>query len=444
MGALLAGVNRVVNQMATNEVAADDVESPETWEPEWLPYVEFVEMTRGLDFEYPVTVERVSIADTLAADRESVEEDISWLEPYVALGLVDADVSYSDEMANFESNWVLAYYDSELDTIYIPEGELTLVVASSLVHELTHALQDQHEMIDVDFFTTDEYVGHRALVEGDADWVEARWEAQLSLAESDEIAAEYAAMDAEAAGIATGDPYLENMLASPYWLGDPAVELIYYRGGQSAMDRLLKNGPGSSEYLIDPLGSTLEPVGGKRLVATPENADEGSASWSDSLGAVDLYNMLTPLIGAEAAIDAVMGYDDDRYLPYQRDGENCVAMVVWTDTTVDAEELRLALVASGAADVDTGTFGKPSGPGVTFTACDSTPVNDPATQSANQLGPLVVLNWMLFDHLQNGVEDEVARCAAKAQASALAIDVLPDWETIVADSSAAVVACQTE
>ncbi|MEZ5342233.1 MAG: hypothetical protein R2706_12520 [Acidimicrobiales bacterium] len=423
----------------------DEIQAkPQTWDAAWLPYVTFVEATRGLEFVYPVTIERVSIADSLAEQGDHEPADNSWLTPFYAFGLVDRSLDFEAESAAFESEWVLAYYDPVAETVFIPEGELSLVVQSSLVHELTHALQDQHDMIEVDFVTSDDYVGHRALLEGDADWVERRWEEQLSAADQVTIGDEYAAMDAELATAATLGGFVSNYYTMAYALGDPAVEIIRETGGQAALDSVLRTGPGSSEFLIDPLGAALRPSNAKHSAPLPDVYDDDSEVWADALGAVDLYNVLVPTIGVEAALDAVIGYDDDRYTTFARNGAACVSVVIWADTAGDAEELLAALVQSGATDPAIGEFGKPASPGVGFITCEDNPTSVPSAQTAEQIAPLAVLNWMVYEHLAAGADPGPASCAAREQAIALPLSDRIDWMALLAESDAYLEACLAE
>ena len=76
---------------------------------------------------------------------------------------------------------LLAYYDQDEDRIIIRGTEISPALSVTLVHELTHALQDQH--FDLDREDESEDGGDevfRSLVEGDATRVEDGYIASLS------------------------------------------------------------------------------------------------------------------------------------------------------------------------------------------------------------------------------------------------------------------------
>ena len=67
------------------------------------------------------------------------------------------------------------YYDPQRDTFYVADWMDPAEQSDAIIHELTHALQDQHFRLD-DFTqrirgNTDAMLARSALVEGEAVWV---------------------------------------------------------------------------------------------------------------------------------------------------------------------------------------------------------------------------------------------------------------------------------
>ncbi|NUO51263.1 MAG: hypothetical protein HOV80_20590 [Polyangiaceae bacterium] len=125
---------------------------------------------RELDFSEAVPVEKISREEYRALQEaealEITDEDLTDLaETYGRLGYFPPSLDLRSIYA-VSSDWIDAYY-SDVD------GKITVVgepLDGLLIHELVHALQDQHFALgaykDVD--TTDEHLARRAVVEGDA------------------------------------------------------------------------------------------------------------------------------------------------------------------------------------------------------------------------------------------------------------------------------------
>lgn len=69
----------------------------------------------------------------------------------------------------------LGLYLSGSDAMSLRTGDLTIEQQATVVHELVHALTDQHHALDRFTATEDAAFAWRALVEGDASVVENRW-----------------------------------------------------------------------------------------------------------------------------------------------------------------------------------------------------------------------------------------------------------------------------
>src|SRR5262249_14533233 len=93
-----------------------------------------------------------------------------------ALGLLGPHDDLTAEQSELESSGIAGFYDPATKELVVAAGKLTPFVRQVLVHELTHAVDDQHFDLNrpqLDADTTDEKpLAFRALAEGDATFVE--------------------------------------------------------------------------------------------------------------------------------------------------------------------------------------------------------------------------------------------------------------------------------
>src|SRR5690606_38956653 len=117
-------------------------------------------------------------------DEDAVAEIDDFVAMSRALGLVRGEVDLVGAASDLQASGTLAYYDPALERVTVRGTELTPSVRATLVHELTHVLQDQHfdlsRIGDPDF----ERAGPlRAIVEGDAGRIEDAYVAEELSAE---------------------------------------------------------------------------------------------------------------------------------------------------------------------------------------------------------------------------------------------------------------------
>ena len=136
----------------------------------------FVEAARGLTFKEPVAVhladdaefEDLLFATVTDEDWADMEASAASLE---ALGLVEPGIDMRATMTDLLGAGVLGYYDTETGELVLRGGEINPLVQSTLVHELTHAIDDQRFELDrpeLDEATDESGFGFSALVEGNA------------------------------------------------------------------------------------------------------------------------------------------------------------------------------------------------------------------------------------------------------------------------------------
>ena len=150
------------------------------YEEEIEELITITERIRGLEFiEQPkiLLLDTASYRQRLA---EIVEEEYSDLEAadalYTLLGLLKPEDSLEDLYKKMFSQSASAYYDSDTREVVVPISDtgFDLIGRSSMIHELVHALTDQHFDFDsiydalAEEYKYDQLFALQAFVEGDA------------------------------------------------------------------------------------------------------------------------------------------------------------------------------------------------------------------------------------------------------------------------------------
>ena len=340
---------------------------PDAWDERVADLAAFVERERGLDFEHPVRVDFLSEAEYSDAarvdeamladeDREALDESAAVLE---ALGLVPEGTDLLATANEMADTGTLAHYDPVTETVTVRGTEMTTVLATTLVHELTHVAQDQ--AFDLERVFEDENgggEGFHALVEGDAVRIEVAYVESLAADEQDAYWDDYLGeVDDAEAGLGAVPPAMQALFAAPYVLGDPFVALVAADGGNRAVDDAFASPPASSEHLIDP-GSFF--AGDAPVDVDDPDPPDGAerVGEPDVLGAVGLFVLLSERLDAEVALAAADGWGGDRYAVFRDADRTCARVDVVADSPDDLDELAAALRdwaaagPAGAASVD--------------------------------------------------------------------------------------------
>ncbi|HKY16741.1 MAG TPA: hypothetical protein VJM33_17580, partial [Microthrixaceae bacterium] len=307
----------------------------------------------------------------------------------------------------------LAYYDPITDVINVRGDELTAGLRVTLVHELTHALQDQHFGVEslVQNPDSEASAAARAVIEGDAANVE---QAYVETELTEEEVAEYEEENAgsiEESEVDLGDvpAFLTTSFSVPYFFGPTFVALFGTDIDSGSLDAELVDGlldrtPLATGHLFDPLAQL--DVASVATVDSPE-LGSGEAFDEGTFGAVSLFGMLAEHLDPVAAMDAVDGWRGDAYRADtaesdesgqdededDADGDDaggddsgddesadsaaasdspmCIAADIVMATEDDAAELRTALDAwRSAMPAEAGAEVDGEGQTVSFRSCD--------------------------------------------------------------------------
>ncbi|HEX6159723.1 MAG TPA: hypothetical protein VF111_06130 [Thermoanaerobaculia bacterium] len=245
--------------------------------------MEAVEKIRGRKFLRAVQTAQIQRAKLSQHLEKQFAKDLpysieDWGRILRALQLVDADTKdVLPKLLKLYEAQVLAFYDADTHTYYAIDklppqiaemakgADPKMVEEMVQVHELMHAMQDQHWAIaerDKKLRTdTDAMLAYHALLEGEAVLVMlanimGAMGVDLDTVLADEnmaktvinaAKAEQGAMDLQGA-----PPYFGEMLKFPYLDGLSFVVAAYRRGGWKELDRIHANPPTSTREILHP------------------------------------------------------------------------------------------------------------------------------------------------------------------------------------------------
>jgi hypothetical protein len=335
---------------------------PQEVQDELLGLVRTTEELRGLRFlEAPiikvVTEEELDerVRDQILEDSEDFPADEAL---YRLLGLLDDDVDLETLLLDLYGEQVAGYYDGETGELVVPTREdgFSVVQRATLVHELTHAVTDEHfgfheiwtEMLDND--RLDEATAYQALLEGDASLAELLYLQTLSQQEIGEFFAE--ALDVDTSILDSAPQFIQDSLIFPYDSGLAWVQDLYLGDGWDPINSAYSEMPflpGSTEQIITPDDYQRD---------LPQVLDEAAPSVAgydlqrESVwGEFGFRIMLDQVLGEDVGIDAADGWGGDWYAQWY-DGQNAALLILFQgDTERDTEELEDALVDYATAAV---------------------------------------------------------------------------------------------
>ncbi|HEX3622311.1 MAG TPA: hypothetical protein VHT97_08355 [Acidimicrobiales bacterium] len=311
-----------------------------------IPQLEaFVEQARGLKFLSPVKVSVLGDAAFRRRYDAGGTTDAGGPDPgtdlFRALGLDDGS-SQNSSGSTSDADSVDGYYDSDTKELVVRGTSPTPFVRQVLVHELTHALDDQHFGLDPDVVDDEAGMADDALVEGDATAIEYRYVDSLSPAEQRQAADEENA--AGGTGFDASDP-LAELDDFPYVDGPDFIAALVAAGGQARVDDAFRAPPTTSAEILHPdrylsgrgRAEVRAPVAGGRV------ADDGV------IGEYLLGLVLEETVPKAESERAAAGWAGDHYVAWRSGRRTCVRVSVALDTDNDRTELASA-VQKWAAD----------------------------------------------------------------------------------------------
>lgn len=292
-----------------------------------------------------------------------------------AFGLVPESLDLVKFLPELLTSQVAGYYDPErhylalvhrdgeiLPSTDLPADDARKAEEAVLVHELTHALQDQHFHLET--FTSgqlldDADVARGALVEGDATLVMMDFFAEMSLASVPGIEKTMGSFLDDPRKLlesTPGVPGAAELAKAPAWFQDTLL-FSYFEGFQFSLSARRKGG----QVLLDH-AFTTDPPRSSEQILHPEKwhtkrDDPVVLRWPDlsrtlpgwtkvseaQLGELTIRTLFRGALKKDdRAAPAAAGWGGDRFAVYQKAGERLLAWVTEWDTETDAREFQAA------------------------------------------------------------------------------------------------------
>ncbi len=333
--------------------------------------VPIIEELRGLRF---LDVPEVTVLNEEELGSRIQEKILSKIDPaelavdqaYLELlGMLDGSVDLATALPALYAEQIGGFYDGDTDEMVVLGGqEITPLTRMIMVHELIHALTDQHfgwyDTVTAlsDAERHEESVALQALYEGDATYFQVVYMQALPANDQLVVAAELFGFDTSVADSLPA--WLNADLAFAYDAGFAFVTRLVADGGIAAVDQAYRHIPETTEQILDPPAYfTFEP--GRPVVLLDTSLAGYEVHAEGTFGQWNLSLLIENALGVGNAAVASDGWGGDEYRILSSGTEIAFMLHYEGDTPRDAEELEAALletideamaVGGGSADDD--------------------------------------------------------------------------------------------
>src|SRR5215510_10705466 len=296
-------------------------------------------------------------------------EDVSSV--YAKLGLLPRGVDLRTTLLSFYSSQTLAFYDSTAKKVVLggaPDGRSVTPVLGEfdekiIVHELTHALQDQHFSVGSKLRALDngdKALALRSIAEGDAVLTEYAY----SFGGLNEWLSSYIRQVCnpaiEAATLPGIPAFIRDKLLFQYRAG--AIFLSHFLGknGWFPINLIYQYPPLSTEQILHPEKYSAAPDPPTRITLknlTGLFSTEWREIENDTLGELMVRCLFEQFLDPADAAAVANGWDGDRLVAYQNGEEVAFIWATVRDSQKDAEEFfekyqKIRPLKNGTASVD--------------------------------------------------------------------------------------------
>jgi hypothetical protein len=330
---------------------------PKHWDARVLTAVRFVEHDRGLAFKHPVAVEFLRPAQFVRHLTGRSRNSDAWGElddqaaELISVGLVPDTANLGLARNQLSKASVLGFYDFSSQHIVVRGNRLSAAATVTVVHELTHALQDQYFHVgrisaDLGAHSSGGQQDGRsdafqAVVEGDARRVELDYVRSLTPSQRATVTTEEEAVSRSAESATGAVPSVLVASADmPYTLGRAFVDYQRQVAGPQGVAGLFRRWPGSAMEILQPWRYTAGDA--PTAVAVPAAPDGADVFDAGSFGAFNWYLLLAERLEPAQALAAADEWAGDGFVAYRTNGQACFRADV---RATAGRTLRAALLA---------------------------------------------------------------------------------------------------
>jgi hypothetical protein len=273
------------------------------------------------------------------------------------LGMIPVNYKYKEELINLYTSQIGGYYDPKAERYVMPTWVPEVLQAPTAIHELTHALQDQHYNLDSfndpKKFTVDQVLARAALVEGDAMAVMVDYQrdelghASIQTETSVDSMVLQQSLSLMLIPQFRAAPYsIGYSMLFPYTSGLRFVHALLKQGGWKAIDQAFTNPPKSTEEVLHPEKFNAK-ISDFREIKDQEalditNNSKAKVEFATTLGEFTLGLMLGTHISKDAATSAAAGWAGDRALIINNGSVRGVLVYTEWDSPEEAKEFYSA------------------------------------------------------------------------------------------------------
>lgn len=313
------------------------------------------EESRALPFLEMPTVTILDQTEFASRVAEEVGKDVdaeglaSNQKLFELMGMIDSGIDLHQLLVDLYAEQVLGFYDGSAKEVVVPAAVdgFTAFQRVTLVHELVHALTDQH----FDFYPEherllaegngDDAAALLAAIEGDATYQQFLYLQNLDPSEAAEAATE--AMSFDTTRLDAAPTWVGLDLAFPYEQGLVFIGQIIAEGGLKAVDKMYQDLPTTTEQILNPRKylrreepTRLEPVS----VTLPGWEIGQDGSW----GEWGVRMILTGAVTPGKVTQAADGWGNDSFRTLVDGDDIAMAWEYVAETDQDAEDLVNALL----------------------------------------------------------------------------------------------------
>ncbi len=213
-------------------------------------------------------------------------------------GLVPQDFDLKKSTIDLLTEQAAAFYDYDNKKLYLLQDASGIEETTTLAHELSHALADQHfdlgKFMDENSSTDDEDLARTAVVEGQACWLMLAYELKASgkaplpplemlkdVADSGE-----GSMD-DFPVLKSSPLYIQQSLLFPYSEGTLFFAAVYKKLGQKSFSAVFNDPPVDSSQIIHPERYFAHIMPAKPALPTVSAQDQGKEMTEGTVGEFD-------------------------------------------------------------------------------------------------------------------------------------------------------------
>lgn len=297
-----------------------------------------------------------TVKTKIPAERIKGEESM-----YQLLGLIPVDYDYLNGLIELYTSQLGGYYDPSRKFYAMASWMPELIQYPIAVHELTHALQDQHfkleRLVDDYSLSSDTQLSYSALFEGDAMIVMLNHTMESSgkplLQQQKDISSiifQNVIGASFALGATKSPDALELVMLFPYSGGMNFVHTLLREGGYDLVNNAFKRLPATTEEILHPqkyLSNKKDYEVIKHPTSVPMQnilaTKNSKIVYSDTMGEFLISTLLASMIGPAQGTKAAAGWGGDRAFLYRlAKGDLVLHWETLWDTSEDAREFLQA------------------------------------------------------------------------------------------------------